>query len=75
MQGLYKKVVKGNYPKIPKTFSKDLNNLIKSMLQVNPNQRPGCAELLSMPSILSRAKRLCPAIYIEQMEKPDKSPK
>ena len=32
MQGLFKKVVNGNYPKIPKTFSKDLNNLIKSML-------------------------------------------
>jgi NIMA (never in mitosis gene a)-related kinase len=74
MQGLFKKVVKGNYPKIPKTFSKDLNNLIKSMLQVNPNSRPGCAELLSMPIILSRSKRLCPAIYIEQMDKTEKPP-
>lgn len=37
MQGLYKKVIKGIYPRIPKTYSKDLHNLIKMLLQVNPN--------------------------------------
>lgn len=32
MQGLFKKVIKGNYPRIPKTYSKDLSNLIKLLL-------------------------------------------
>ena len=36
MQGLFKKVNKGSYPRIPKTFSKDLSYLIKMLLQVNP---------------------------------------
>jgi NIMA (never in mitosis gene a)-related kinase len=40
MDGLYKKVIKGVYPKLPSHFSVDLNNLIKLVLQVRPNQRP-----------------------------------
>lgn len=34
MAGLYKKVLKGNYPRIPPHFSKELSNTIKSMLCV-----------------------------------------
>jgi NIMA (never in mitosis gene a)-related kinase len=51
MQGLYKKVNKGVYPKIPKMFSKELSHLIKIMLQVDPNKRPSCEDLLNMPII------------------------
>jgi NIMA (never in mitosis gene a)-related kinase len=32
MQGLYNKVIKGVYPKIPSVFSADLNAMIKSLL-------------------------------------------
>ena len=32
MEGIYKKVLKGLYPKIPSVFSHDLNRLIKSLL-------------------------------------------
>jgi len=32
MEGLYKKVVKGNYEKIPNRYSKQLNDLIFHML-------------------------------------------
>jgi NIMA (never in mitosis gene a)-related kinase len=32
MQALYKKVIKGIYPRIPKQYSKDLNKMIKAML-------------------------------------------
>jgi NIMA (never in mitosis gene a)-related kinase len=35
MAGLYKKVIKGIYPKIPTHFSQDLNNLIKALMVVN----------------------------------------
>ena len=32
MQGLYKKILKGNYPKIPDHFSSDLNELLSAMI-------------------------------------------
>ena len=32
MSGLYKKVIKGQFPRIPKNYSQDLWNLVSSML-------------------------------------------
>jgi NIMA (never in mitosis gene a)-related kinase len=46
MDGLYKKVIKGSYSKIPDSYSKNLSNAIKSMLQVNPANRPTAAQLI-----------------------------
>lgn len=46
MDGLYKKVVKGSYSKIPDIYSKNLSNAIKMMLQVNPSNRPSASQLL-----------------------------
>lgn len=46
MQGLYKKVVKGLYPKIPSHFSQDLANILKYMLQVSANLRPNCGKFV-----------------------------
>jgi NIMA (never in mitosis gene a)-related kinase 1/4/5 len=54
MDGLYKKVVKGAYPKLPSHFSVDLNNIIKMMLQVNPMHRPDCDKLLGNSAIQKR---------------------
>lgn len=45
MPGLYKKVLKGHYPKIPTIYSNDLNNIIKAMLQVSAHMRPICGEI------------------------------
>ena len=42
MAGLYKKVLRGVYPKIPSHFSADLNGVIKQLLNVNPAARPSC---------------------------------
>ncbi len=42
MAGLYKRVIKGVYPKIPTHFSIDLNNLVKALLIVEPKHRPSC---------------------------------
>jgi NIMA (never in mitosis gene a)-related kinase len=36
MKGLYKKVIKGSYPKIPTVYSLELSNVISSLLAVNP---------------------------------------
>ena len=60
---------KGVYPRIPKTYSKDLAYLIKMLLQVNPNSRPGCEDLLNLPMIIQKAKKLCPDIYLHIIRK------
>lgn len=46
MDGLYKKVTKGSYSKIGDNYSKALSSVIKSMLQVNPANRPSASQLL-----------------------------
>ena len=42
MNGLYKRVLKGLYPKIPNNYSTDLGTMIKTLLQVQSNLRPSC---------------------------------
>jgi NIMA (never in mitosis gene a)-related kinase len=40
MQGLYKKVLRGHYPKISKQFSADIQTVVKMLIQVSPKKRP-----------------------------------
>lgn len=40
MQGLYRKVTSGQVPNLPGTFSRDLNHMVKFMLQQSPSMRP-----------------------------------
>jgi NIMA (never in mitosis gene a)-related kinase len=40
MKGLFTKVTKGVYPKIPAQYSSDLSGMISSLLQVDPKKRP-----------------------------------
>ena len=40
MRGLFNRVVKGVYPKIPPHYSADLSQMISSLLQVDPKLRP-----------------------------------
>lgn len=53
MQGLAAKVTKGTYDRIPTTFSADLNQMVKSCLQVNASQRPSCDKILATPGLLN----------------------
>ena len=46
MDGLYKKVIKGSYQKIGDEYSKSLASVLKSMLQVNPSNRPSADQLV-----------------------------
>lgn len=62
MQGLFKSVLKGQYKRLPSQYSKDLNTMIKCMLQVTAAKRPTCAELMAMPEFLARAEHLYPRI-------------
>jgi len=54
MEGLYKKVTRGYYPKVPGHFSQDLNSIIRALLQVTPHLRPSCDKILQLPSVLKR---------------------
>lgn len=60
MQGLYKKVIKGKFPRIPEHFSQEMATVIKFMLQVSPSYRPSCDQLLSLPIIESLIKKFFP---------------
>jgi NIMA (never in mitosis gene a)-related kinase len=46
MEDLYRKVLKGIYPKLPLTYSKAFRNLIRVTLQVDPESRPDIGALL-----------------------------
>lgn len=59
MEGLYKRVTKGVFKKLPSHFSVDLNNFVKLMLRVNPNQRPSADKLLKLPMITKRVNKIC----------------
>jgi len=49
MEGLYRKVLRGQYPRIPQHYSEDLVEVIGALLQVNPRNRPSIDQLLEMP--------------------------
>jgi NIMA (never in mitosis gene a)-related kinase len=52
MQGLFKRVCSGQVPSLPPPFSKDLNHMVKLMLQQSPALRPSCPELLSKQQLV-----------------------
>jgi NIMA (never in mitosis gene a)-related kinase len=60
MNGLYKRVLKGAYPEIPKKYTKDLADVIMRMLSVEPRLRPNCQQILDMDQIKKRYHKLFP---------------
>ena len=54
MEGLFNKVCKGQYSRIPERFSDDLFQIIQFLLQVNPNTRPSCEQILNHPVVQKR---------------------
>ena len=54
MDGLYHKIIKGKYNKIPEKYSKELNEILKLLFNVNPKERPSCDELLKNSIIKNR---------------------
>ena len=54
MEGLYKKVCKGIYSRIPERFSDDLFQVVQFLLQVNSNSRPSCEQILKYPVVMKR---------------------
>ena len=54
MEGLYKRVIKGQYSRIPDRFSNDLFQIVQFLLQVNPKSRPSCDQILNHPIVQKR---------------------
>ena len=42
MQGLCRKVMKGQYPRLPRVFSQELSSIIAAMIKVKAADRPTC---------------------------------
>ena len=47
MKGLVLKILRGNYPAIPNTYSDDLKGTIADMLIKEPGKRPSIPEIMS----------------------------
>lgn len=58
MKGLYRKVIKGDYPPLPSRYSNQLAEMIKLLLKVNPSHRPTCDEILALPMVAQRNSRI-----------------
>ncbi|CDW78008.1 protein kinase domain containing protein [Stylonychia lemnae] len=57
MNGLFKKILKGQYPPIPNHYSMELRSVIKSLIQVNAASRPTCDQILEMGIVAKRARK------------------
>jgi len=64
MDGLYRKVQKGVFDRIPSQYSNDLQNLIALCLKVSSVMRPTCDQLLKLSSI----QRNCAEILANREE-------
>lgn len=58
MQGLYKKVQKGTFDRIPSQYSVDLFNVISLCLTTSPTQRPSTDQLLNNPLVIKNSKEI-----------------
>lgn len=56
MDGLFKKVMEGVFPPIPKQYSIQLSQLIKSLIKINPNERPTCKFIITNSTITTILK-------------------
>ena len=54
MEGLYQKVIKGQFGRVNPRYSDDIYEMIKYLLKVNPVDRPNCGEILKHPLVLKR---------------------
>jgi len=54
MRALHSKIVKGVYAPIPKTYSNELIDIVKGLLQINPLARPSLSKLMESPSVAVR---------------------
>lgn len=63
MKGLYNKILKGVYPAIPNHYSKELSQMIKFMLSLDPSVRPSTEDIMKMGSFKSHLKPQLSPLY------------
>jgi len=56
MNGLYQRVMRGQFTRIPNTYSDDMYTFIRNLLQVSPVLRPSCEQILAMPAYQKNIK-------------------
>ncbi|OCT57370.1 serine/threonine-protein kinase Nek11 [Xenopus laevis] len=55
---LVSQIVEGPCPSLPKQYSAELNDILKRVLNKDPQQRPSASEILHMPSVVDHEKVL-----------------
>ena len=58
LKELSNNIIKGVYSPISNHYSKDLSNVIKEMLKLEPRYRPTCDELLKSSEVMNRMKEV-----------------
>lgn len=58
MKGLMSKVNKGEYPPLPENFSKELRDVVRAILVVDPNKRPSIDGIFEIPYVKQGLKVL-----------------
>ncbi|CAK80844.1 unnamed protein product (macronuclear) [Paramecium tetraurelia] len=58
LQSLSRRIQTGVYDPIPGKYSKDLSEVIKLLLQVNPRSRPSCDTILKNPLVIKKSGAL-----------------
>ena len=56
LMGVMYKIVEGKTPQLPKTYSVELNNILKKIFRKDPAARPSTSELLREPFIANHIK-------------------
>lgn len=56
MSSLYKKVIIGEFADPHKNYTVDLLTLIKSMIRLNPKDRPSCDQILKQAKVQEKIK-------------------
>lgn len=63
MKGLVVKILRGQYQPISNTYSRNLREVLDRMLQKDPNKRPSVNQILKLPFLQERIRRLLPEDY------------
>ena len=54
MEALYKKIMRGQYARINSRYSRDIAEIVSSILLIDPKERPSCDELLKNEMVKER---------------------
>jgi len=67
MEGLYNKVIKGQFSKIPEKFSNDLVELVKYLIQVQPENRPSPGKYFYIINLICYIFNIIIIIYDQKL--------